>query len=115
MVVLQAAESNDRCPVDFHAVRTTLPGCPCQLEESPETGACPAGYQCATPWVSAGSPDENPAVGPPVCVPCVYGQFCPRGSYLPPPTGLEQTKRDYVEKYLCEYELLTRHLPCNFC
>ena len=40
--------------------------------------------------------------GQAICVPCVYGQYCPRGSFQPP-MGDSEATRLYVEKYLCRF------------
>lgn len=82
------------------------PGCPCVPSESPREGFCQAGFQCAE---DGGSSQQ---LGPQlrhnnssveghsgVCIPCVFGQHCPSGSFLPRPGS--RASQQYVGKYRC--------------
>ena len=87
--------TNGRCPQLEVAI--TLPGCPCKPMENPAKMACPGGFQCAAHSAEGGLNSSA------TCVPCVYGQYCPVGSFLPAPGGESQQRLDYVDKYLCKY------------
>ena len=67
------------------------PLCPCTPQEFPVTGACPQGFQCA-----GASAQGVPGLF--LCQPCVYGQYCPMGSFQPT-HGVELLQ--YVERYSC--------------
>lgn len=103
------------CP-DPLAVEQTQILCPCVPEEFPTHGACPTGLQCAAAtqnplWDPSGDPLWVQDVGF-ICQPCVYGQYCPRGSFQPisGPALLQ-----YVDRYSCRYTLpWPRMATCHF-
>ncbi len=89
------------CGPDYPA-----PGCPCLPAENPPYGACAAGFQCAEdggsalqlgPQLRHNSSSVEGYTG--VCIPCVFGQHCPSGSFLPRPGS--RASEQYVAKYRC--------------
>ena len=90
-----------QCP-DPLAVEQTQILCPCVPEEFPPRGACPRGLQCAAAtqnplWDPSGGPLWVEGAGF-ICQPCVYGQYCPRGSFQP---VYGAALLQYVERYSC--------------
>ncbi|KAK9908170.1 hypothetical protein WJX75_003729 [Coccomyxa subellipsoidea] len=93
--------AGSECDPDYPA-----PGCPCLPAEKPPEGACPAGFQCAEdggsalqlgPQLRHNSSSVEGRTG--VCIPCVFGQHCPSGSFLPRPGS--RASEQYVAKYRC--------------
>lgn len=111
-----SARAVSEVAVDVRAHTTYSPtcpaGCPCNPASTINLGKCANGYVCADPWakdlLSIGVPPAaapqvpvppiNPGAvtaaaaaaavpSPFTCQPCAYGQYCPRGSKLPPTTS----------------------------
>ena len=106
-----AAEADSTCLTMVHGMQVLAagacspdepgPGCPCTPVEGSPSGACAAGYQCATESqlgrTTLHNAPGNNSVG--MCIPCSLGQYCPRGAVLPLPGSREASL--YVIKYAC--------------
>ena len=102
------ATPGSSCPDPMTVVETQIL-CPCTPQEFPPYGACPQGLQCAAAsqnplWDPTGDPLWVQAEGF-LCQPCVYGQYCPRGSFQPV-SGAALLQ--YVDRYSCRHVSLSQ-------